>query len=218
MLSRLLVFTLALSLTACGGDDVSSDSVENTGGPKTGIGQAMEGMGALKDMAEQMEEAANTAPAEPVNHRVLAEMLPEEAAGFAQTETSGETNSMGGAYSISERSATYQTEGEDGRIVLKVMDLGGLPSVAMFGAPWAMMDVDKETGTSYERTITYQDHRGYRKYDTERRGGELSVLVAGRYIVTVTGRDVEDEQMEEALQAVDTRRLEGMKDEGRPAS
>ena len=218
MRTRLLALTLALTLAACGGDDASSDAVENTGGPKTGIGQAMQGMGALKDMAEQMEEAATTAPAEPVNHRVLAEMLPEAAAGFAQTETSGETNSMGGAFSVSERSATYQTEGEDGRLVLKVMDLGGLPNVAMFGAPWAMMDVDKESGSSYERTITYQGHRGHRTYDTERRTGELSVLVEGRYIVTVTGRDVEDGQMEEALQAVDTRRLASMKDEGRASS
>ncbi|OZC02109.1 hypothetical protein [Rubricoccus marinus] len=218
MTLRFLVLALAFSLTACGGDDVSTDEVQETGAPSTAFGRAAQGMGALKDMADQMEESANTAPAEPVNHRVLAEVLPEEAAGFPQASTEGESQSMGGAFSISQRSAVYETEGEDGQITVEVMDLGGLPSVAMFGAPWAMMDVDKETDTTYERTITYQGQRGYRKYDTERRRGELSALIENRYLVKVSGRDVEDAQMEEALQAVDTRRLASMKDEGRPAS
>ena len=215
-LTALLV--LAFPLSACGGDDASSDEVEETGAPSTPFGQAMQGMEALQEMAEQAEEMQNTAPAEPVNHRVLLEMLPEEAAGRPRTETEGQSTNMGGAFAVSTREATYQSEGAPGRIEISINDLGAPPSAAMFGAGWAMIDMDKETSTGYERTITYQGHRGYRKYDSERRNGELSALVAGRYIVQVEGRDVDDDELEAALQAVDTRRLAGRKDEGRPSS
>lgn len=211
-----LLLALVLPLAACGGDDASSDDVEETGAPSTPFGQAMQGMEALQEIADQAEQMQNTKPAEPVNHRVLGEMLPEEAAGMPQTETSGESTSMGGAFSVSTREATYADSTGDGRITIKITDFGGIPSVAMFGLGWAMVDMDKETSTGYERTITYQGHRGYRKYDTESRDGQLSALVAGRYHVEVTGRDVEDDQMEDALKAVDTRRLASMKDEGRP--
>ena len=173
----------------------------------------MQGMEAIQDQVEEMQ---NTAPAQPVNHRVLLEMLPDEAAGMPRTETEGQSTNMGGAFAVSTLEATYQAEGETSRIEISINDLGALPSAAMFGAGWAMVDMDKETPTGYERTITYQGHRGYRKYDTESRRGELSALVAGRYIVQVEGRDVDDEQLEAALQSVDTRRLASMKDEGRP--
>lgn len=210
-----LLLALALPLYGCGGDSTSSDDVEETGAPSTPIGQAMQGMGALQDMAEQMEEAANTVPATPVNHRVLLEVLPDEAAGLPQASTEGETNTMGGAYSLSQRSAVYEADGQEGRITIEVTDLGGLPTLGMF-TPWAMVDVDKESGTKYERTITYQGNRGYREYDTASRDGKLSVIIAGRYMVEASGRDVEDDHLEDALQAVDTARLASMKDEGRP--
>ena len=211
-----LLLALALPLTACGGGDATdSDEVQETGGPSTPFGQAMQGMEAIQEMAEQAEENANRPPAQPVNHRVLLEVLPEEAAGMARTATEGESTNMGGAYAVSKREATYENEGEEGRLTLTVTDLGGIPMLGMF-TPWAMVDIDKESGTSYERTITYQGHRGYRKYDTARRNGELSAIVGNRYLVEVSGRDVDDEQMETALQAVDTRRLDSMKDEGRP--
>ena len=212
-----LLLAVALPLAACGGDDATdSDTVEDTGAPSTAFGQAMQGVDALQDMAEQAEAMQNAPPAEPLNHRVLLETLPEEAAGMARTETEGESTSMGGAFAISRREATYRTEGEDGRITITVTDIGAFPQAAMFGLGWANIDIDKETSSGYEKTITYQGHRGYRKYDSDRRSGELSALVGGRYYVQVNGRDVEDDQLETALQAVDTRRLDGMKDEGRP--
>ena len=210
----LLLLALALPLAACGGDS-GSDDVEETGAPSTRLGQAMQGMDAIKEMAQQAEEAQNTAPAEPLNHRVLLEMLPEEAAGMPRTETEGQTQNMG-AFALSTREATYQTEDEPGQIEIKIADYGAFPAVGMFGLGWAVVDMDKETSTGYERTITYQGHRGYRKYDTESRRGELSALVGKRYLVQVSGRDVDDEQLEAALKAVDTRRLDQMKDEGRP--
>ncbi|MEM6328484.1 MAG: hypothetical protein AAF791_15320 [Bacteroidota bacterium] len=214
-----LLLALVLPLSACGGgDDTSSDEVEETGAPSTAFGQAMQGVEALQEIAEQAEEIQNTQPAEPLNHRVLLETLPEEAAGMPRTETTGESTNMGGAFAISTREATYADSTGDSRITIEVTDLGALPSAAMFGVGWAMVDMDKETSSGYERTITYQGHRGYREYDNDRRRGELSALIEGRYLVKVTGSDIEDDQLEASLQAVDTRRLASMKDEGRPTS
>ncbi|MEM1057416.1 MAG: hypothetical protein AAGI52_18005 [Bacteroidota bacterium] len=214
-----LFLVLALPLSACGGgDDASSDEVEETGAPSTPFGQAMQGMEAIQDMAEQVEEMQNTVPAEPVNHRVLAEMLPDEAAGMPQGETSGSTNSTMG-FSLSEREATYADSTGDGQITIKVIDYGAVPAIGMMGLGWVQgMDIDEESSTGYKRTITYQGHRGLREYNTERRDGTLNVFIVDRYIVEVSGRNVEDDQLEAALQGVDTRRLAEMRDEGRPAS
>ena len=216
-----LALLLALPLAACGGGDadgVSTDEVEETGAPSTAFGQAMQGMGALQDMAEQMEEAQNTVPAQPVNHRVLLEMLPDEAAGMAQTETSGSTNSTMG-FSLSEREATYADSTGDGQITIKVLDYGAVPAIGMMGLGWVTgVDIDEESSNGYKRTITYQDHRGLREYNTERRSGSLQVFIANRYIVEVNGRNVDDAMLERAVQAVDTRRLASMKDEGRPSA
>ena len=214
-----LALLVALPLAACGGDDApSTDSVEETGAPSSAFGQAMQGMGALQDMVEEAEEAQNTAPAEPVNHRVLLEMLPEEAAGYAQAETSGSTNNAGG-FALSEREATYADSTGDGQITIKIADYGAVPFVGAMGIGWVQgIDIDEETSTGYKRTITYQDHRGMREYDNERRSGSLQVFIAKRYVVEVKGRNVEDAQLEAAVQAVDTRRLAGMKDEGRPSA
>lgn len=218
-MTRLLPFLLAfaLPLSACGGgDDASSDEVEETGAPSTPFGQMMQGVEAMQDMAEQAEEMQNRPPAEPVNHRVLAEMLPDQAAGMPQTETEGQTtNTMG--FALSQREATYQDSTSQSRITISVMDYGAFPAIGMFGLGWVQgIDIDKETSTGYERTITYQGNRGFRKYDTQSRNGELSVIIADRYVVQVNGRDVEDDQLQSALQRVDTRRLATMGDEGRP--
>ncbi|HIG75733.1 MAG TPA: hypothetical protein EYQ24_14480 [Bacteroidetes bacterium] len=218
-MNRLALSFLALSLplAACGGGDSDADTVQETGAPESAIGQMMQGVDAMRGMAEQAEEMQNTQPAEPVNHRVLLEMLPDEAAGMPQTETEGQSQNMG-AFALSTREATYADSTGDSQLTITVADYGAFPAIGMFGLGWTMVDMDKETSTGYERTITYQGHRGYRKYDTESRRGELSALIEGRYHVQVSGRDVDDEQLEAALQSVDTRRLASMKDEGRPSA
>lgn len=216
MRTSLLLIALALPLAACGGDATATDaSIEDTGEPGL-LGRARE----MQAAAERMQQAAEQAPADPVNFRVLRDQLPEALDGMERSNAEGATQSAMG-FAISEAEADYTgTEGEAGtpQITIKVSDFGALPSMAMMGMAWTMADVDRETSTGYEKTITMAGHRGFRKYDTERRTGEFSLSVAERFLVAVSGRNVDDAQMEAALRAVDVAALAAMRDDGRQAA
>ena len=206
-----LLLTLALPLAACGGDDGGGDfdgEVEETGQPSV-FGR----MDEMKAAVETMQEQAERGPAEPVNFRTLRDLLPEEAAGLAQGEVEGATDGAMG-FSISRVEAAYA--GDDGaRIDVSIVDMGALPSAAMMGLGWTLADVDRESGSTYERTISFGGERGYRSYDAERRSGEFSLLVADRFHVEVTGTGVSDDDLEAALRGVDLAALAALRDEGR---
>ncbi len=201
---------LAVPLGACGGDDSGDfdDAVEETGQPGA-LGRMQEMQGAM----ERMQESAERPPAEPVNFRQLRDLLPESLDGMERTNVEGATQGAMG-FSVSEAEATY--EGGESEIDIKITDLGAMPSLGMMGLGWTMADVDRETNTGYERTVTLGGHRGFRKYDSETRDGEFSLVVAERFLVAVEGDDVDDARLEEALRAVDLAALAAMRDEGRP--
>lgn len=210
-----LIVLLALPLAACGGssDDTSSDTeIEDTGEPSL-FGRAR----GMAEAAEQMQAAAERPPADPVNFRVLRDLLPESLDGMERTDIEGASQGAMG-FSISEAEATYKAPDEaNRRIEIKISDFGALPSMAMMGMAWTMAEVDRESSTGYEKTVTMGGSRGFRKYNTERRSGEFSLAVADRFLVAVEGRNVDDAELERALRAVDLSALSDLRDEGRQA-
>ena len=203
---------LGAPLAGCGGgDDVSDAEIEETGEPGV-FGRMQE----VTDAVEQMQEAAERGPAEPVNFRELRALLPEALDGMERTEAEGATQGMGG-FSVSQAEATYETADGASEIDLSILDYGAVPTLGMM-APWALVDVDRETSTGYERTVRMGENKGLRKYDTETQDGEFSLVVADRFVVQVDGDNVTDEQIEAALRAVDLGALEGMRDVGRSSS
>ncbi|MEM0961214.1 MAG: hypothetical protein AAGK21_01580 [Bacteroidota bacterium] len=207
-----LTALLVLPLAACGGGGDEGDfdgEVEETGEPGI-LGRVQE----FQDTMEEMQEAAERPPAEPVNFRELRELLPGEVAGLAQGDTEGSTDAAMG-FAISRIEAPYANE--DGKqIDIAIHDFGAIPQVTMFGLGWTLADIDRESGSTYERTVEFGGQRGYRSYDTEAQAGEFSLLVAERFHVEVTGSGVTDDELEDALRAVDLNALAGMRDAGRP--
>lgn len=199
---------VAFALAGCGGssDDYGGE-VEDTGEPGL-FGRAQEMAAAV----EKMEETANQGPAEPVDFRRLRDLLPESVAGLERTNVEGSKQGTMG-FSVSEASAAY--EGDDASLSVKVTDMGAVPALGMMGLGWTMADVDRETQTGYEKTVRLGESKGYRKYDSDARRGEFSLVVADRFLVAVTGRGVDDADLEAALRAVDLGALDGMRDEGR---
>ncbi|MEM1118328.1 MAG: transposase [Bacteroidota bacterium] len=207
----LLLGLIALPLAGCGGDDASSEDIEDTG--ESGIFGQLQNMA---EAAEEMQAAAERPPAEPVNFRELRETLPEALDGMERTNAEGATQGTMG-FTISEAEATYETAEGEAEIDISVMDYGAVPTFGMMGAfAWAATEIDRETSTGYEKTIRMGENKGYREYDTERQSGQFSLFVAERFVVQVDGENVTDDQIEAALRAVDLDALEGMRDSGRP--
>jgi len=221
-MTRFRVFfalSLALPLSACGGGgDGEPVADEGPLGQLQRMGEAAQELG---EAAEEMQQAQEDGrpPAQPVDFRRLRDLLPEEASGLPRQNAEGQSSGMGGM-NVSEATGTYAAAeaGADGMtptITLKVTDLGGLGSAAMFGAAWTLATVDRESDRDYERTTRLDGHPAYEKYDRQDRGGDFQVWVADRFLVSAQGTAVSDDQMREALRGVDFDALDGMRDEGR---
>ncbi len=193
----LFVSVLAVSLWSCGGSEEKEEAEEPA--------NAIEAFQQMADKAQEMQEKG---PVEPVNFRELKEMLPERAAGMERTEATGEKNGAMG-FSLSQAEGKYK-EG-DASMTINIVDTGGVGGMAMMGmAAWAMAEIDKETTTGYERTTKIDGNKAYEKYDSKRENGELNVLVADRFVVSVKGRKVSMDQMKDTLDDLNLDKLAKM--------
>lgn len=77
-----------------------------------------------------------------------------------------------------------------------------------------MAEIDKETDEGYEKTFTYKGNKGYEKYNNKYQNGEISVLVAKRFVVEINGKNVSMDEMKYSLDMIDIGKLESMKDFG----
>ena len=199
---------VALAAVVCSG---CRKRAEEAGKSEAEAGAA--GLEAAKQMAaaaaavQQAGAAGKTV--EPVDFRKLKELLPAEMGGRKRTDATGERT---GAFGMSVSKAEGQYSGDEGAsYTLEITDLGGMPQIsaaAQFG--WAAADVDRETETGYERTVSIGEHRGYEKYDSESRSGTIQVLVKGRMLVKVDGRDVDGDAVKAAFGKLPLKDIEAL--------
>ncbi|GAB3501616.1 transposase [Emticicia fontis] len=196
--TRLLAILLATTflLSNCGGKKEEEEKEE----PKT----AAE---ALQNVTDEAEKMAKDGPKEAVDAKLLKELLPADADGLPRKEASSEkTGAMG--FQVSTATAQYR-EG-DSSIEVSIVDVAGTGAI-MGMAAWAMVDVDKETDTGYEKTTTYKGHKSFEKYDKESKDGEIAVLLANRFVVSVKGNDVAMDKIKATLDDIDLGKLADMK-------
>ncbi len=169
-----------------------------------GVAEAMKAMG---------EAVSGGKKVEPVDFRELKALLPDNLPGMKRTNASGERTS---AFGIRVANAEASYEDDQGRSIdITITDMGsmsGLTALAAYG--WAAAEFDRETDSGYERTTTYNGHRAYEKYDTGDKSGQIQVLVAGRFVVEVSGSNVDMKDLKAALAKIDLGRLDKMKNRG----
>jgi hypothetical protein len=162
----------------------------------------------MKTMNRAMTGASNAAVV--VDFRELKALLPTNLPNMKRTSATGEkSGAMGMKVSFAE--GAYETE-EGGSIKIKITDNGGLGSfMALAQAGWSMSDIDRETENGYEKTTTYGGNKALEKYDTSEKSGEIQILVADRFMVEVTGSDVEMDAIKGAVEKIDLNKLAGLK-------
>jgi hypothetical protein len=182
---------------------------DNNGESSGDYSNLVEGM---KNMEEMMKKGGSY---EAVDFRKLKNFLPEELDGMKRTSATGEkTNAFG--MKVSEAKGQYENDDRTSSINITITDLGslqGFAGMAAFG--WAFAEIDKETDTGYERTTSYSGHKAFERYDTERNGGNIEVLIAERFMVKSEGNNVSMDQIQSSIGAVDLDGLGSMKEEGR---
>lgn len=165
----------------------------------------------MKDVSENLNEGKKV---NPVDFRELKALLPETIGDLKRTNIEGEKVAAMGM-NISNTNANYSDTENSVSIDLKITDLGsvsGLSGLAAYG--WYMVDIDKETENGYEKTITYKGSKGYEKYDKQEMYGELSIMVAKRFIVEANGNNISMDKIKAAVDLIDVSKLESWKDVG----
>jgi len=172
----------------------------------------------LEEFADKMKEVSEGftegKKVNPVDFRELKALLPEAIASLKRTNIEGEKVAAMGM-NISTANADYSDDQNNQSIDLKITDMGniaGLSGLAAYG--WYMVDIDKENETGYEKTTTFKGNKAYEKYNNQDKYGELSILVAKRFVVEANGNNVSMNEIKAAAEMIDFGKLESWKDFG----
>lgn len=193
---RLLsILTMTMLLSNCGGK--KEEKVEE---PKTGLE-------ALQNIAAEAEKMSSEKPKEVVDAKLLKELLPDDADGLPRKEASSEkTGAMG--FNISTAQARYRND--ESSIEINIIDAAGTGAL-MGMAAWSMIDLDKENENGYEKTTKYKDHKAFEKYNNKNKDGELAIIVANRFVVTIKGNNIAMDKIKATMDDIDLDKLEDMK-------
>ena len=172
--------------------------------------QAQQGgdLGALMGaLSPAMSRATNSAVAV-VDFRELKALLPADLPGMKRTAANGEKSSAMGMTVVY---AEGKYASGDKTIEIKMSDYGGTGMAAMMAAGWTMQEIDRETETGFERTTTIGGYKAKETYDTADQNGTTEIMVAGRFLVEVTGSGVKAEEIKTAVAKLDLAKLAAMK-------
>jgi hypothetical protein len=148
---------------------------------------------------------------DPVDFHALKDLLPGSLPGMQRTNAEGSSHAALGMKS-SEASATYQgTTGA--RAEIKIADVSAVAGL-MDAAGGIAQSVTSESDTGFERNVTIDGQTAHEKYDNRSKHGELSVIVARRFAVAVSGDALDMGALEQYAGTIDYARLEAMRDVG----
>lgn len=137
---------------------------------------------------------------EAVDFRELKALLPNRLLGMERTDHSGERSGIKGLQ-VSVAAAEY--EDDDRRLEVTIIDGGGFPIASIADAGWSMVEVDKEDRNGYERTTTIDGYRAFEKYNSKWEEGELAILIDDRFVVSIKGKGIDEDDLRRALNRLD---------------
>jgi hypothetical protein len=162
---------------------------------------------AMQGMATAMAGAsAGGKAADPVSFRDLQAAFPA-VDGWTMDKPKGERMTAPVAFSQTE---TRYRMGE-AQIEVKIVDSA---FQQLLVAPWAMFlaaGYEKETDDGYEKSTTLAGHPGFEKWNGRRKSGELNLVVAKRFLVSLEGQKLNDmKQLHDFAGQVDFGKLAGL--------
>jgi hypothetical protein len=180
---------------------------------QTGGAAAAQGM---QDFAKAMEGLAGAMggatgpdgkPATPVSFKDLQTVLPE-VSGWTRETPTGER--MTSPVPFSQTEVTY-TMGE-ANVDVKIVDSA---FSQLLVAPWAMFltaGYERESTDGYEKSVNVGGNPGFEKWSSGSKDGELNLVVAKRFLVTVEGNNIADTKvLHEFASKIDTAKLAALK-------
>ena len=219
-----VVGLVLLLAAACGKSDeekAAEKAAEETKEAAEALKNAAESAGSagaaqgLQEFAKAMEGMAGAMsgtgpdgkPVQPVTFQQLQTALPE-VAGWERSTPTGER--MTAPVPFSEAEADYKAG--DANVTVKIVDSA---FSQMLIAPWSMFlsaGYEKQTSDGYEKSVSVNGNPGFERWNSADKDGELNIVVAKRYLVTVEGQDLTDTKpLHEIAARIDAAKLAALK-------
>lgn len=207
-----LAVALATGTSACGKspEEKAADAVKEAAANMAKAGEEMarageaaaqkaaEGAAPAEQAAKGMEDFAKAMQgmatamgggkvSEPVSFRDLQAAFPT-VAGWTMDKPKGERMTSPVAFSQTE----VRYKNGDQEMEVKIVD-SAFNQILV--APWAMFlsaGYEKETDDGYEKSTTVSGQPGFEKWNASRKDGELNIVVAKRFLVSVEGNGLSD--------------------------
>lgn len=223
----LSAFVLVFALTSCSADiekDVDQDEDKITIEIKTDtdkierdIEEGMEGLGeGLSEMASglskmveniKLQTDENGEKITAADFREMKALLPDRMLRMDRIEHNGERS---GAKGLQVSVANAKYEDDDRYLEIAIVDGGNLPLAGLANMGWSMVEVDKETSNGFERTTTIDGNKAFEKYNSKWEEGELVVLYGDRFLITLKGKGIDEDDLRRALDRLDLDELEDL--------
>lgn len=145
---------------------------------------------------------------DPVDFHILLGLLPPSLSGMQRGTPKGEANA---ALGMKTSSAEVDFAGNgNARVNVSIKDGSAVSGLA--GLAEMAQSQTSEQGDSYEKNETLSGQNVHEKWDASSRHGQLSLIVAKRFGVDVTGDNVDMDVLKRALAQVDLGKLDSMRD------
>lgn len=202
----LFLISFILLIASCGIDSSSSsDSSSNSSSDdEKNITNAVEkSKNALKDLLSDGKEDGKSV--EVINWRELKDLLPNKLGGMKLADTEGQTTGMMG-FKFSNTEGTYKND-DGGRLNVTIIDAGGVGFLVKQFASWSELEIDSDTSEGYQRTTEYKGYKAMEQYDEKNKSGSFTVLVENRFVLTINGREIEMDDLKDAIDDVGVKKL-----------
>ena len=178
-------------------------------GEATRSGNVAQMGSAVKEMGSALSEGTRV---DPVDFRELARILPESIGALKKVMHEGSRSTIVGVAS-SGAVAVYE-DGKGGRLAVEITDVGSMSGIASLALAWVAIDIDKEGSNGYEKTSNVAGRKAYERYSKPDRTGELDVLAASRFILSVKGTGIDMKTFKDVVAKIDLDRLEALRSPG----
>jgi hypothetical protein len=169
---------------------------------------AAEAAKGLEEMARGLEALAgggdgSAKAVDPVSFRDLITLLPE-LDGWERSKPTGER--MTSPVSFAQAEADYRKG--DASIEVKIIDSGFHQLLLTPYSMFLASGYERETSEGHEKSVSVNGQPGWEKWDIENRSGEVNALVGKRFLVTISGYQLDDlQQLHTVASRIDMNRL-----------
>jgi hypothetical protein len=209
MRTHVVLASFVLVAAGCGGGSQSgpaSSAPASSSGAATaqgGAGQSAPGLQQLPQGLSQLSQSQT----KPVDYELLKGLLPE-LSGWTKSRARGEQ--MTRPFAISNAKAHYSAG--DSSMDIEITDSA---MNQMIFAPFAMFmasGFEERSDNGYKRSGTIAGSPGFESWEERANRGEVTVIVANRFVVQATGRRVGGiGAVKKAVEAIDLAKLGTMK-------